>query len=203
MSGAIRLAASDNTMAPHNDETVAALRLKHPQRAASPDNLPPTPFSASSCLVLHESAILKSIKSFPAGSADGINGLKPQHVKDLISAHSGEGQRLLALITEFAIVCLVGGSSTLDSSHILWCKKRWWYPAHCGRMHPAPPCGQGCLSSSTKSRSSTAGTDLAWLRHEERHRGCCPCHSSFSAKTSTGSSFAETRFQQCIQHVAT
>jgi len=42
--GAIRLAASEDTMAPYDDVTVAALRTKHPARATS-ETLPPTPNS--------------------------------------------------------------------------------------------------------------------------------------------------------------
>jgi len=50
--GAIRLAASDDTMAPFDDVTAAALQSKHPARATIPtDSLPPTP-SSDSCLCL-------------------------------------------------------------------------------------------------------------------------------------------------------
>ena len=108
--GAIRLAASDDTVAPRNDETFAALRLKHPVRAASLDG-PPLPPSSSApcCLSVQESNIVDAIKSFPAGSAGGIDGLRPQHLKDLISVHCGEpGQRLVSRLVDFANICLTG-----------------------------------------------------------------------------------------------
>ena len=110
--GAIRLAASDDTLAPRNDETVAALRLKHPPRAASLEGTPPPPpppSSSSSCLAVQQSDVIEAIKSFSAGSAGGIDGLRPQHLKDLISVHSGEpGQRLVSRLADFANVCLAG-----------------------------------------------------------------------------------------------
>ena len=105
--GAIRLAASDDTMAPFDDVTAEALRTKHPSRAAS-DVPPPTP-STDNCLSLQESDILAAIKSFMPGSAGGCDGLRPQHLKDLTSASAGDaGQRLLTQLTEFTNLCLTG-----------------------------------------------------------------------------------------------
>ena len=46
--GAIRLASSDDSIAPFDDITAAALRLKHPARAAS-NTVPPSP-SVDRCL---------------------------------------------------------------------------------------------------------------------------------------------------------
>ena len=105
--GAIRLAASDDTMAPFDDDTAAALRVKHPTRAAS-DVTPPTP-CIDTCLYLQESDVLAAIKSFVPGSAGGTDGLRPQHLKDLTSVSSGDaGRRLLTRITEFTNLCLKG-----------------------------------------------------------------------------------------------
>jgi hypothetical protein len=57
--GAIRLAASNDTMAPFDDLTAAALRAKHPARAAV-DAPPPTP-NRDTSLCLQESDIINSI----------------------------------------------------------------------------------------------------------------------------------------------
>ena len=110
--GAIRLASSDDTIAPHDEGTLAALRLKHPPRRIisgdgslfiSNENNIHLPLSVV------ERDIVDSIKSFPAGSAGGIDGLRPQHLKDLTNAQSGEaGQRLISRLTDFANVCLSG-----------------------------------------------------------------------------------------------
>ena len=110
--GAIRLASSDDTIAPHDETTLAALRLKHPPRRIisgdeslfiSNENDTHLPLSVM------ERDIVDSIKSFPAGSAGGIDGLRPQHLKDLTNAQNGEaGQRLISRLTDFANVCLSG-----------------------------------------------------------------------------------------------
>ena len=105
--GAIRLAASDDTLAPFDDVTAEALRFKHPSRAAS-DSPPPTP-NNDSCLTLQQADILAAIKSFMPGSAGGLDGLRPQHLKDLTSTSAGDaGQRLLCRLTEFINLCLTG-----------------------------------------------------------------------------------------------
>jgi hypothetical protein len=118
--GAIRLAASDDAMAPHDEKTLDALRLKHPPRRdvssnaapatvqhIHPNSLPPSP------LIVQNRDIIDAIKSFPAGSAGGIDGMRPQHLKDLTSVHTGDaGQRLVSQLTEFANVCLAGDVPT-------------------------------------------------------------------------------------------
>lgn len=110
--GAIRLAASDDTLAPFDDVTAEDLRSKHPSRAVSA-NLPPTPTN-DSCLVLQQTNILEAIKSFMPGSASGPDGLRPQHLKDLTSVSAGEaGQRLLYRLTEFTNLCLSGRVPTV------------------------------------------------------------------------------------------
>jgi hypothetical protein len=95
-------------MAPFDDVTAAALRTKHPARAAT-DTPPPIPTGNSECLCLQESDILAAIKTFVPGSAGGPDGLRPQHLKDMTGASAGDaGRRLLALLTEFANLCLTG-----------------------------------------------------------------------------------------------
>jgi hypothetical protein len=105
--GAIRLAASDDTLAPFDDVTAEALRSKHPSRAAS-DSPIPAPNNYE-CLLLQQADIMAAIKSFMPGSAGGPEGLRPQHLKDLTSASAGDaGQRLLFSLLEFANLCLTG-----------------------------------------------------------------------------------------------
>jgi len=111
--GAIRLASSDDTMAPHDQHTLDALRLKHPPRCQTLDdnNLPRTQDNHHSCppLVVQESDVIEAVKSFPAGSAGGVDGMRPQHLKDLTNVNTGDaGQRLVSRLTEFANICLAG-----------------------------------------------------------------------------------------------
>lgn len=119
--GAIRLAVSVDTLAPYNDATATALRQLHPPRAspttASPLTTKPDvnyQSNQSDCgtptiLTLTERDIMNAIKSFPAGSAGGMDGLRPQHLKDMTSPFTGvAGQQLLTSLTEFANMCLAG-----------------------------------------------------------------------------------------------
>ena len=60
-------------------------------------------------LQLKESDISEAIKSLPAGSAGGLDGLKTQHLKDMICAHTGDaGKQLVTHLTELANLCLAG-----------------------------------------------------------------------------------------------
>ena len=60
-------------------------------------------------LMVSQSDIVDAIKSFPAGSSCGIDGLKPQHLKDMIGLASGAvGQRLIFKLVEFTNLCLSG-----------------------------------------------------------------------------------------------
>ena len=107
--GAIRLAASDDTMAPHDEHILAALRLKLRIVSSERPVLPAIRDDSNAPLTVKERDIAEAIKSFPAGSAGGIDGLRPQHLKDMTTADTGEtGQRLVSRLTEFANVCLGG-----------------------------------------------------------------------------------------------
>jgi hypothetical protein len=108
--GAIRIAASEDTIVSFNDVTAAALRAKHPARVRS-DTPPPSPSfdSGEPCLIQSEADILAAVKTFVPGSAAGPDGLRPQHLKDLTSASAGDaGRRLLASLTNFTNMCLRG-----------------------------------------------------------------------------------------------
>jgi hypothetical protein len=51
-------------------------------------------------LSLNESEVLKGINSFQNGSAPGIDGMRPQFLKDMISFAAGEaGKRALTSLT--------------------------------------------------------------------------------------------------------
>jgi len=105
VKGAVRLAASDDLIATYCQETVDALIDKHP-RAAPPQY---TATETTEPLQLLVPDIAAAIKTFPAGSAGGLDGLRPQHLKDMVGGQTGTaGQRLLALLTEFTNICLSG-----------------------------------------------------------------------------------------------
>ena len=86
--GAARMASSEEKIAPYNEETLAALRSKHPAGPPNICGLVP-PFAVSS-VEITEAQIRKSIASFPMGSSGGPDGLRPQHLNDLISFSAGD-----------------------------------------------------------------------------------------------------------------
>ena len=77
----------------------------HPQSI-----IPPCPTSSdASHITLSEEDILRSIMSFPNGSAGGPDGLRPQHLKDLISTSaSAGGPVLLRALTDLVNIIVKG-----------------------------------------------------------------------------------------------
>ena len=102
ISGAVRILTSDDSIAPVTDETMQALRLKHPPAnadASFPEKFPISPEFPH----VNEGEIWTAIMSFPNGSAGGLDGLKPQHLKDLINPAGAEAASKLCLtLAKFA-----------------------------------------------------------------------------------------------------
>uniref|UniRef100_A0A8D8Z2S3 Uncharacterized protein n=1 Tax=Cacopsylla melanoneura TaxID=428564 RepID=A0A8D8Z2S3_9HEMI len=108
LKGAVRILSSSDTVAPHDANTICALQEKHP--AADQDLiLPDLPPDDMMVLVVDEKSVMKAILSFPNGSAGGLDGLKPQFLKDLTSFSAGEaGRRVLTAITDLCNFILSG-----------------------------------------------------------------------------------------------
>jgi len=96
---------------------LTVLRAKHPPRAvysrgpAAPtanliQSQSPSPHPS---LVLQQREVIDAIKSFPAGSAGGLDGLCPQHLKDVIGIQDEAGHHLGSSLTDFANLCLGSG----------------------------------------------------------------------------------------------
>ena len=108
IAGAVRLLTSEDSVAPVNDETLEILRLKHPpsiEHASFPEKilLPPV------IPVVTEDEVRIAIMSFPNGSAGGIDGLKPQHLKDLINPTGAEAaSKLCSTLAKFVCFVLKG-----------------------------------------------------------------------------------------------
>lgn len=90
IKGSVRILCSEEVIAPYNQETLITLINKHPKRTEE--------IVDSNDLLKHESyqqipvnraEILEGIRSFDNGSAGGIDGLRPQHFKDLTSQTNG------------------------------------------------------------------------------------------------------------------
>ena len=105
IKAAIRILSSDDSLAPDCEETVNALRRRHP--AAAPDRTAnPDPHSFPS-LAVSEKEVSEAIRSFPAGSAGGPDRFRPQHLRDLTSDPTF-GPPLIAAITGFVNILLDG-----------------------------------------------------------------------------------------------
>ena len=96
--GAIRELSSEESIAPDNAETFEQLKAKHP---AAPDgmSIPPAPEGGEGHVPISAVAVKKAILSFPAGSAGGPDGLRSDHLKNLIGV-PGAGNRLLESTTK-------------------------------------------------------------------------------------------------------
>ena len=91
--GAVRLLASEDSLAPYSSQVLSDLLLKHPSR---PSDRRPLPSAADSpAIIVTEAEVSKTIKSFPAGSSGGITRLRPQHLKEALRPDAGSYRDLL------------------------------------------------------------------------------------------------------------
>ena len=100
----IRLAASDDTVAPFDNDTYEQLQLKHPSRVANH-----TKQEVEESLITFEPTVAKAINSFPTGSSGGPSLLVPQLYKDLIAKSNGPiGNEFLQKLTSVINIILEG-----------------------------------------------------------------------------------------------
>ena len=104
-SAAVRIACSDEVLAPVSAETIASLTAKHPVAASDRRSFPDL---VTDSLVISNSGVIKSVNSFPNGSAAGLDGLKPQHLKDLLGLAPSSDDTLLLAIVKVANLLLDG-----------------------------------------------------------------------------------------------
>ena len=109
--GAVRAVSSTVGIAPCNQETAALLEAKHPSSSFENDNMDSLNQQAQRAepLVTCEEEVEKVIRSFPQGSSGGPDGIRPAHIKDLISRSAGNaGLKLLSSITRLTNLALQG-----------------------------------------------------------------------------------------------
>ncbi|XP_029654873.1 uncharacterized protein LOC115228431 [Octopus sinensis] len=98
VAGAVRVLASDAKALEITPQVLGELKTKHPN---PPDDQRPL-IAHSDLPNSHASKeeVLDAINSLATGSCGGIDGLRPGHVKDMLSNHTCEaGQRLLSSLT--------------------------------------------------------------------------------------------------------
>jgi hypothetical protein len=82
IKGAVKLLSSDDSLASFNEDVAEELKNKHssPSRQLFfPDAFKPGDFS----LIVNEQNVREAINSFPVGSSPGLDGMRPQYLKDI------------------------------------------------------------------------------------------------------------------------
>ena len=121
LKAAIRLLCSEETVAPFDSDTHAQLRASHPPSSLHPSQIEPPdgfPSIASATaslikiklgpsLILIGEAVAHAIRSFPAGSPGGPDGLKPIYLSDMMGCQEVKHE-LIAVVTEFLNLLMDG-----------------------------------------------------------------------------------------------
>jgi hypothetical protein len=117
--GAIKLLSSDDSLASFNEYVAEELKKKHP--SPSRELFFPDPFKPGDIsLIVNEQNVREAINSFPAGSAPGLDGMRPQYLKDIISLSAGEaGQKALRALTKLCNF-LLSGQLPSEICHLLY-----------------------------------------------------------------------------------
>ncbi|KAL0841363.1 hypothetical protein ABMA28_015062 [Loxostege sticticalis] len=92
---------------------------KHPAPAATL-LLPNPPIPDSAHLLTKEDEVMASIFSFKSGSASGLDGLSPQHLKDLLSVSVGDTGRVLLHNLTLLINLMLSGKVNSQICDILY-----------------------------------------------------------------------------------
>ena len=82
VKAAIRLLMSADSPAGPSQKSLNALREKHPPASSDLSDLPSP--QSDQCLSVNESEVRKAVLKFPAGSSGGPDGLRPQHIRDML-----------------------------------------------------------------------------------------------------------------------
>ena len=124
---AARILCSDDKPVPINETTLEELKLKHPcppgDRPPIPEPPVTTPYQVS------EAEVLTCIRSFPAGSSGGPDGIRPQHVWELVS-QTDTGPGLLTAIPALVNLLLAGSCPLSDP-----CLPLWWHSLCLAQEH--------------------------------------------------------------------
>ena len=102
--GAVRLACSDNRLAPSDSATFAALQAKHPSPHCD-KVIPPSPLPQT--LQVETGAVIHAIRSFPSRSVGGPDCLH-QHLKDILQVAGDESSIFSQSLASFCALVLEG-----------------------------------------------------------------------------------------------
>ena len=174
---AVRLLCSDDRIAVPNDATLAELSRLHPP---TPANRRAAPSSETPPLQVLSAAIRAAIQTFPNGSAAGPDGLRPQHLKDLMLAATDDNPLLMA-VTDLINLLLEGKTplpvrgSLFGATLLAVVIEAGWHPSHSSGLCLEANCCQGSLQSCKGRQCITAGATTAGLWCIWRSGSSCPC----------------------------
>ena len=105
---ALRLLTTSDSISLPTEEVIAALHAKHPP--AAPDEvLPEPPDPDQHSLTVEEADVLAAIKATAPGSAAGLDGVRPMHLRHLVAKRTAEaGRRLTSALTELINTAIAG-----------------------------------------------------------------------------------------------
>ena len=141
-TAAIRLLISEDKPVYNSEETFIKLKERHP--AAANDRAHYKDPLGTSALRVSDREVLKAIRSFPAGSSGGPDGLRPKHIIDLVCCKTA-GHELLSALTSF-IKMLLDGRCHPDVIPVFDCatEESRRHPTNCSWLYMATHCGQVC-----------------------------------------------------------
>jgi len=105
LRAALRILCSEDKPADASDDTFHKLVERHPTPAN--DRTPFTEPNQSAAIQVTTSEVAHAIRTFPAGSSGGPDGIKPQHIQDLLNCRE-ESNELLHEITLLINLLLEG-----------------------------------------------------------------------------------------------
>jgi hypothetical protein len=97
--GAMRTLLAEDTIAADDEDTFASLIDKHPARFQNARPFEQTGPSMQHVPIISEELLLGCLKSFPPDSSGGIDGLRPQHLKDMFLSAADASSHTLVLST--------------------------------------------------------------------------------------------------------
>ena len=105
LRAAIRITYSDDIPAQPTGDALQKLQVKHPSASGKLNDLPD--INPDLIHSVTESDVRQAVLSFPAGSSGGPDGMRPQHLKDLLMCRES-GTDFLAALTGFTNAVLAG-----------------------------------------------------------------------------------------------
>lgn len=108
LTGAVRVLMSDDGVAPSSAETLSILQSKHPA-PSRPLVFPQEPDRSFTALTVTPEDVAQALATFNNSSAAGVDGIRPVHLKELVSASAGDcGCRLLDCLAKLCNFLLSG-----------------------------------------------------------------------------------------------